>query len=252
MPNLRPKMSSSECPASHRLPRGEDGFIALDVETANADISSICQIALVWFAAGQPGDAWHSLVNPREPFASMNVALHGIDAAAVQYAPDFAGVMCAVSALLAGRVVASHMPFDRIAIERACSQHGIPPLTCIWIDTARIARLVWPRFAKKGYGLRSLASWRGIDFRHHDAVEDAGAAGRILAHAVAESGISLEGWLSYSKASKSSSRKIVDNDRASGNRYRRPPSRYAAGTAERSSQLGRAFESEPRQCETKS
>lgn len=253
MSSLRSKTRSPECPADYGLPQGErNSFIALDLETANSNISSICQIALVWFVVGEPVNVWHSLVNPGEPFAALNVSLHGIDATAVQDAPSFKDIMRTVAALLEGRVVASHMPFDRIAIERACSQHCIPPLTCLWIDTARVARRAWPRFSKRGYGLRSLASWHGIDFRHHDAVEDATTAGRILAHAVAESGISLEGWLSYSTTSTSNSQKIVDNDRTRRTRYRGLSSRYAAAAAGRSSQLRRAVGSEVRPCEAKS
>lgn len=250
MSSLRSKMRSPDCPADYgESHEKNDGFIALDVETANSNYSSICQIALVWFVVGEPVKVWHSLVNPKEPFAALNVSLHGIDATAVQGSPSFTDVMCTVATLLAGRVVASHMPFDRIALERGCSQHSIPQLTCFWIDTARVARLTWPRFAKRGYGLKSLASWHGIDFRHHDAVEDARTAGRILARAVADSGISLERWLNYSTTSKPRNRKIIDNDLARRTRYRLP-SRYVAAAAERSSQLSDVFESGAGPCET--
>jgi DNA polymerase-3 subunit epsilon len=68
-------------------------FLALDVETANANISSICQSAVVRFEVGKAVNIWHSLVNPGEPFAALNVAIHGIDAGTVQDAPDFPGVM---------------------------------------------------------------------------------------------------------------------------------------------------------------
>jgi DNA polymerase III epsilon subunit-like protein len=153
MSSLRSKTRSPECPADYGLPQGErNSFIALDLETANSNISSICQIALVWFVVGEPVNVWHSLVNPGEPFAALNVSLHGIDATAVQDAPSFKDIMRTVAALLEGRVVASHMPFDRIAIERACSQHCIPPLTCLWIDTARVARRAWPGSPKGGMG----------------------------------------------------------------------------------------------------
>jgi DNA polymerase-3 subunit epsilon len=252
MSSLRSKMRSPEHAADCGLSEQESSsFIALDVETANSNISSICQIALVTFEIGEPVNVWQSLVNPGEPFAALNVSLHGIDAAATQDSPSFADVMCTVATLVEGRMVASHMPFDRIAIERACSEHCVPPLTCYWIDTARVARLAWPRFSKRGYGLRSLASWRGIDFRHHDAVEDASTAGRILAYAVAESGISLERWLAYATASRSRRRKI-DDIPARGARYRRLSARYAAAAANHSAQPGRAFESELIPCKSKS
>jgi len=41
-----------------------DRFIAVDVETANADLASICQIGIVAFDKGEITDSWMSLVNP--------------------------------------------------------------------------------------------------------------------------------------------------------------------------------------------
>ena len=38
-------------------------FVALDVETANADLSSICQIGLVKFIDGLAFDQWVSLLH---------------------------------------------------------------------------------------------------------------------------------------------------------------------------------------------
>ena len=228
---MQSTMGPPDCPVDRSLPNDQVGFIALDVETGNADISSICQIAAVRFVAGEAVDVWHSFVNPGEPFAELNVSLHGIDATSVEGAPDFPAVMRTLSALLTGEVVASHMPFDRIAVERACLKHRIPPVNCFWIDSARVARRAWPRFAKKGYGLRSLASWCGIDFRHHDAIEDARAAGRILTHAIADSGISVDKWVNYSPPKSSNSPRVEGRDRLRGTYPRRLPLRYAARAA---------------------
>jgi len=137
------------------------------------------------------------MIDPEEPFAQLNVRLHGIDEAVVRHAPTFPSVMPALSLMVAGRVVASHMAFDRVAMHRVCCKYGIPPVSCAWLDTARVARRAWPRFARRGYGLKSVASWCGIEFEHHNAVEDARAAGRILVQAVSETGIGVDTWLSY-------------------------------------------------------
>jgi DNA polymerase III epsilon subunit-like protein len=170
-------------------------FFALDVETANADFSSICQIAVVRFEFGRAVDIWHSFLNPGGPFAALNVAIHGITERAVCHAPEPKEVMRTVSAMLGGQVVASHMPFDRIALQATFFKYQIPHVESSWLDTAAIARRAWPRFARKGYGLKSLAAWCGIEFRHHDAVEDAITAGRILSKAIADTGRSVEHWL---------------------------------------------------------
>jgi len=138
-------------------------FVALDVETANADLSSICQVGLVAFADGRAAGGWTSLVNPDDQFDGMNVALHGIDEAAVRGAPRFPGVAADVARLLAGQIVVSHMPFDRLAIERAHQKYGLAPIACTWLDSARVTRRAWPEFAARGYALESIAEFCGID-----------------------------------------------------------------------------------------
>ena len=62
-------------------------FVAIDVETANADLSSICQVGLVRFAAGSPVEHWSTLINPQDHFDDLNIAIHGIDEDAVIDAP---------------------------------------------------------------------------------------------------------------------------------------------------------------------
>ena len=54
-------------------------FNAIDVETANADPSSICQIGIVRIRDGKIKEFRSSLVNPEMRFNPANVGLHGID-----------------------------------------------------------------------------------------------------------------------------------------------------------------------------
>lgn len=64
-------------------------FIAIDVETANPDLSSICQIGIVYFKGGIVKHSWQTLINPEDYFDAMNVSIHGIDEYAVKKAPIF-------------------------------------------------------------------------------------------------------------------------------------------------------------------
>ena len=43
-------------------------FNAIDVETANADRASICQIGIVHVRDGEIEDRWQTLVNPEDWF----------------------------------------------------------------------------------------------------------------------------------------------------------------------------------------
>jgi DNA polymerase-3 subunit epsilon len=54
-------------------------FVVIDFETANADLSSICQVGIASFHDGRLVDTWGSLVNPEDEFDAINVSIHGID-----------------------------------------------------------------------------------------------------------------------------------------------------------------------------
>jgi DNA polymerase III subunit epsilon len=54
-------------------------FIAIDGETANADMASICQVGIACFANGILVDEWKSYVDPRDHFDGISVLTHGID-----------------------------------------------------------------------------------------------------------------------------------------------------------------------------
>jgi DNA polymerase III subunit epsilon len=58
-----------------------------------------------------------------------------------------------------------------------------------------VARRAWPQYAQVGYGLKNLATDFGIEFRHHDAGEDARTAGLILVRAIRETGLTIDQWM---------------------------------------------------------
>jgi len=170
-------------------------FAAIDVETANADVASICQVGIVTFADGRAAGTWQSLLNPEDEFDPFNVAIHGIGEVTVRGAPRFPDIAPILRRMLEGRTVVSHMPFDRLAMDRVHRKYGLSPMECTWLDSARVTRRTWPEFAARGYGLADVAEFCGIDFRHHDAAEDARAAGQILMCAVAHTGLSVAEWV---------------------------------------------------------
>ncbi len=170
-------------------------FVAIDVETANPNFASICQVGVAEFREGTLYDTWESLVDPEDYFDEMNVAVHGIDEEAVRDAPKWQTVHKLLAPWLQGHVIASHTPFDRAALSQACEKNGLPPNDCTWLDTARVVRRAWPAFAQKGYGLANVAAHLNIQFQHHNAKEDARAAGEILLRAMSETGFTVEQWL---------------------------------------------------------
>ncbi len=75
-----------------------------------------------------------------------------------------------------------------------CTRYEISSPDLRWLDSARIARRAWSQFATKGYGLKNLCSHIGYSFEHHNALEDAKAAGYVVIAAIRDSGISLDDW----------------------------------------------------------
>lgn len=170
-------------------------FVAIDVETANADLSSICQVGVAIFQNGSCVDSWSSLVDPEDDFDGFNVSIHGIDEQKVKGAPTWSRIADTLRGTLADSIVACHTPFDRASTSLACEKHGLAQFNCQWLDTARVVRRAWPeQFGTKGYGLHNVAKFLGIDFKHHDALEDARAAGEVLCRASAHAGLTLEDW----------------------------------------------------------
>ncbi len=170
-------------------------FVAIDVETANADMASICQIGLVKCENGVLSDEWKTYVDPEDYFDSINVSIHGIDESIVLGAPTFQELVDTLRSYLDGKVVVCHTHFDRVAIHQATQRYGVSVPECTWLDSARVARRTWKDCAWKGYGLYNVCKILGYDFKHHDALEDAKAAAHILLAATNESGIDLDGWL---------------------------------------------------------
>jgi DNA polymerase-3 subunit epsilon len=125
----------------------------------------------------------------------VNVSVHGITEENVKGAPTWPGAYENIRARLAGRIVVAHTHFDASALSQTAAKYKLPPIECTWLDTAKVARRAWPEFSQSGYGLKHVARGLGIDFKHHDAAEDARAAGEILLRAIQDTGISLNDWL---------------------------------------------------------
>jgi len=170
-------------------------FVAIDVETANADMASICQIGIARFANGILADEWKSYVDPMDDFDPMNVSIHGIDESTVAGAPTFGLLANSINDALDGRVVVAHTAFDKVAIYQAGTRWKAKAPSCTWLDSACVARRAWREFSKAGYGLQSVCNSIGYSFQHHDALEDAKAAGTVLLAAMARTGLDLNAWL---------------------------------------------------------
>ncbi len=170
-------------------------FVAIDFETANPSYASICQIGFAHYSGTELIDEWKSYVDPEDYFHPMNVRIHGIDFPMINGAPRLPDLHPEVVRWLDGRVVVSHTAFDRVALRQAFDKYGLSAPDCRWLDSSLVARRTWSECAYSGYGLGPVCRLIGYDFAHHDALEDAKAAGQVLIAACAHSGLTIADWI---------------------------------------------------------
>lgn len=169
------------------FPVGPFRFFALDVETANNNRGSICQIGVACVRPDNKIETWMTHVDPQADHWAFTY-LHKIDAKTVRGAPIFQDVLPVLADALRTAVVYQHSNFDRTAIAAACRSSGLCEPDWDWHDSVQVARSAWPDLkGKGGHGLASLKSHLGLLFKHHDAGEDARASAEVVLRAETES-----------------------------------------------------------------
>lgn len=171
-------------------------YYAIDVETANPDYSSLCQIGIVKFDNEKIIQTFVELINPEDYFDSFNSHIHGITKDMVKNSLIFPQIYKKKLLELENQIVIHHAPFDKSAINRACIKYNLPILNILWLDSVKIARKTWEEYKDSGYSLSNLTTKLSIELNHHDALSDAIAAGKIVNKAIDKTGISLENWIS--------------------------------------------------------
>lgn len=169
-------------------------FTVIDVETANSDFASICAIGIVDFKDGQIVSTWSKLIDPEEWFDNFHIHIHRIEPWMVKGKPKFSDIESQLSQKLKGKVVCSYTHFDQSALNQVYDKYDRKLPEYQFLNIARVARRVWTEFSVKGWGLANIAEINQIEFDHHDALEDATAAGKVLLKAFEISGLGLADW----------------------------------------------------------
>lgn len=156
-------------------------FIAVDVETANSNNFSICQIGLAGATDDGQVTTLGTLVNPEEEIDPAFENIHGISNDMVSSAPTFIEIYDELSKILEGKSLIQHSNFDKRALDMACHIYELPKINADWADSVQIARKAWPEFKEDGgHGLANLKTKLDLKFKHHDAEEDARAAAQVV------------------------------------------------------------------------
>jgi DNA polymerase-3 subunit epsilon len=169
-------------------------FVVIDVETANPNPRSICQIGIATFQNERLSALWGSLVDPEDSFSALNIAIHGIRPEHVVDAPNWVDIQRELRPRFEQGILASHTYFDLRAITSANERYRLPGIPRTdWVDICKVARAAWPYLSS--YRLPHLARAFGISYQAHNAAEDARCAGEILLLAVQTTGLALRDML---------------------------------------------------------
>ncbi len=158
-----------------------DRFIAIDVETANFEPTSICAVGAVKVESGVIVDRRYSLVCP-EPdwYSPACVRVHGITDNDTFDAPAFGSLWKSWQSWLEGYTLVAHnAAFDSRCIKAACRCYGLDEpqdFKC----TLVAARRSVPRGMCASKSLDSLCDFFGIPLKHHHcALDDAEACAKL-------------------------------------------------------------------------
>lgn len=173
---------------------------ALDIETTGLDVryARMIEIAVIHLDRGEldSANAFHSLVATDAPIPDSASAIHGLDAAALAGAPEYAALHEGIARFLAGRVVIGHtIGFDIAMLRQEAERIGRRFKAPLALDIRLLAQLAEPGLPS--YSLEALGGWLGIaPQERHRAFGDARAAGLIflaLAPRLRERGIRTVG-----------------------------------------------------------
>jgi len=160
-------------------------FISLDIETTGLDpeIDRITEIGAVKYENGIQVESFSQLVNPGISIPPDIIELTGIDNEMVKSAPSIEEVITGLEDFLGDSplIVGQNVKFDISFLKRYICTKYIETFDNHYIDTAMMARLVWPGLRK--YSLSSLTEFAGIKNRDaHRGLADAEATALVYLH----------------------------------------------------------------------
>jgi DNA polymerase-3 subunit epsilon len=155
----------------------------LDFETANHQPGSACQLGIVMVEPWRIVSEHQWLIRPQRMYFSPRcVEVHGITPRDVMNCPTWDQIWGEIQPLLDGSILIAHNAgFDARVLNSTCQLYDIALANVELQCTRLIAKKSWPTL--RSHALAKMAEALQIEFRHHDALEDARAAATILIEA---------------------------------------------------------------------
>ncbi|HDA1762345.1 TPA: 3'-5' exoribonuclease [Staphylococcus aureus] len=153
-------------------------FVAIDVETANEQRSSICSIALLKFQDNKMRDAIYTHINPETYFSSINTSIHGISEEDVMDSPKMYQMHEAIIRFLDNHIIVAHnTSFDMYALCDSFKKYNLPLPSNQYFCTYRLSKDL---YNLPSYRLQDLAEHFDIkNEEYHNAFYDAKVCAKI-------------------------------------------------------------------------
>ena len=161
-------------------------FICIDFETANASRSSACSLGITVFKNNEVVEERYWLIKPTPCyFQPINISIHGIREADVINEKDFSELWPEIKPYLEGNLVIAHnASFDFSVLRNTLDQYGIEYPTLNYGCTMVASKIFYNYLPN--FKLSTFNKHLGYKFKHHQASEDATAAGNILVNIAKE------------------------------------------------------------------
>ena len=147
-------------------------ILAIDFETANWSRTSTCSIGYALLENGKITSE-ETLINPEEEFDYFNIEIHGITPEDVENSKIFPQVWNEIEELIDENtlVIAHNAAFDMSVIRYTCDKYEMNYPTFDYVCTWRMGKKHYQKFTM--YSLDYIANELGLEFKHHNAKEDA-------------------------------------------------------------------------------
>lgn len=158
-------------------------FAALDFETANSYIGSICAIGLAIVEDGSIVNKKYWLIKPHKDynyFDPFNVMIHGITENMVKTAEEFDFIYKKeLLPLIQNLIIIAHnASFDMSALRHVLDLYQIEYPEVQYLCTYKAALKTWDGL--ENYKLDTISKFLNFEFEHHNAEQDALACANIL------------------------------------------------------------------------
>lgn len=156
-------------------------FAAIDFETANGSMSSVCSVGIVVVRDGAIAESIYRLIRPRPNFYSrFNTAIHGLTCLDTDDESDFPIVWDRIEPVIEGLpLVAHNSPFDEGCLKAVHRIYGMTYPGYEFHCTCRASRRFFGK-SLSNHKLGTVAAHVGFDLaNHHHAMADAEACAHI-------------------------------------------------------------------------